>query len=118
METNANVLVKALEILSQCDLSLEKALEISSLELCLPILDDPKLIRVFLRENNLISHNPKLSITEKKKIDLEKPEVVFVTDRIHKDFIIDSITEKCSTIIKEEDRHLKIKELLNTDYSL
>lgn len=109
LKTDLRVLESALIMVDKKEMSLEEALNKSSEILRVEILDNVKTIRDFLTENNLLAHNPRLTM-----LNVERQianGVKSVQNEIHEEFINDFVTDKCSELIINNQLGVELKEI-------
>ena len=105
MKTNTKLIEKVLIILSEQEnsnnkdskISLEVALDKAETQTGFYLEEGYADIRLFLRNKELINHNPRLTILNQHQGISDN--IGFVYKEVHKDFIVDYVTEKCFKLI-------------------
>jgi hypothetical protein len=97
MKTSKDLIFEALVILSNEEISLEEALFKATKNTGLTLNDDIRIVRDFLREKDLIKHNPRLTYPGHR--ENVGGTINFVYDKIDENFINDHVTENCRDLI-------------------
>lgn len=111
MKLNIEVLQRSLLILSKGEDSLETALNEAQREAGIQMRESHIQIRDFLVEKKLLIHNPKL----RYQVSESSGPFTFTREEIHKDFVLDSITKECLTLIEEQQLVSYLLEIMDSE---
>jgi hypothetical protein len=100
MKTRKDLLFEALIILSNEEISLEEAIFKASKNTGMTLNDDIRIVRDFLRDKDLIKHNPRLTYPGHR--ENVEGAFDFVYDKIDENFINDYVSENCQNLIKSK----------------